>query len=131
MGCYGIGVSRTLATLYEANVIKDKNNMPCGFALPKNIAPYKLQIIPKLEDEEKAKLAEKIYQTLSENGIESILDDRENISLGAKIKDCKVLGTPYMLIVGDRTENDNWEIEDIRTGEKTNVDMEKLIKLLK
>ena len=130
MGCYGIGVSRTLATIYEANIIKDKNNMPCGFALPKNIAPYKLQIIPKLEDGEKVELAEKIYNTLAENGIESILDDRENISIGAKIKDCKVLGTPYMLVIGDKAEKDNWEIEDIKTGEKTTVNLEKLIEFL-
>ena len=58
MGCYGIGVSRTVATLYEANVINDKNGVPCGFALPKNIAPYKLQIIPKMDNEEKKQLAE-------------------------------------------------------------------------
>ena len=104
MGCYGIGVSRTTAIIYEANVIKDKNGIPCGFALPENIAPYKYQIIPKMDDEEKVKLAEKIYTSLKEKGIDCILDDRENVSIGAKIKDCKVLGTPNIIVLGDKME---------------------------
>ena len=53
MGCYGIGVSRTLAALYEQNLLKDKSGNPCGFALPTSVAPYALQIIPKIESEEK------------------------------------------------------------------------------
>ena len=131
MGCYGIGVSRTVATLYEACVIKDKNGTPCGFALPKNIAPYKLQIIPKIEDIQKVELAEKIYNTLKENGIDSIFDDRENLSIGAKIKDTKVLGTPYVLVLGDKMEGETLEVEDIKTGEKTAMNLDELIKFLK
>ena len=131
MGCYGIGVSRTVATLYEACVINDKNGNPCGFALPKNIAPYKLQIIPKIEDTQKVELAGKIYNTLKENGIDSILDDRENLSIGAKIKDAKVLGTPYVLVLGDKMEGETLEIEDIKTGEKTPMNFDELIKFLK
>lgn len=131
MGCYGIGVSRTVATLYEACVINDKNGKPCGFALPKNIAPYKLQIIPKIEDVQKVELAEKIYTTLKENGIDSILDDRENLSIGAKIKDAKVLGTPYVLVLGDKMEGEILEIEDIKTGEKTSMNFDGLISFLK
>ncbi len=122
MGCYGIGVSRTVATIYEANVIKDENGTPCGFALPKSIAPFKLQIIPKMDDESKVALAEKVYNDLKENGIDCILDDRENITIGAKIKDCKVLGTPYVLVLGDKMEDGFLDIEDIKTGEKTKID---------
>ena len=118
MGCYGIGVSRTVAAFYEANVINDKNNTPCGFAIPKNIAPYKLQIIPKMEDKEKLEMANDIYIKLKENGINAILDDRENLSIGAKIKDCKVLGTPYLLVLGDKTNEEEIEIENVKTGEK-------------
>ena len=131
MGCYGIGVSRTTAILFEANVIKDKNGVPCGFALPKNLAPYKLQIVPKIEDETKKELANEIYNTLKENGIESILDDRENIQIGSKIRDCKLLGTPYLLVLGDKVEGEILEVEDIKTGEKTKVNIEGLINLLK
>ena len=130
MGCYGIGVSRTVATLYEACVINDKNGLPVGFALPKNIAPYKLQIIPKIEDTYKVELAEKIYNTLNENGIDSILDDRENLTIGAKIKDAKVLGTPYVLVLGDKMEGETLEVEDIKTGEKTSMNIDELIRFL-
>ena len=131
MGCYGIGVSRTVATIYEVNILKDKDEKPCGFALPKAIAPYKLQIIPKMEDEEKMNIALNIYNKLNENGVECILDDREKISIGAKIKDCKILGTPYLLVLGDKFEGENLEIEDIKTGEKTIVTIDELVNLLK
>ena len=131
MGCYGIGISRTLATIYEANVLKDKDGKPCGFSLPKAVAPYMLQIIPKMENQEKVNLAEKIYNLLMEKGIGCILDDREKISIGAKMKDCKVLGTPYMVVLGDKTEGEILEIEETKTGERMQVSIDELIRILK
>ena len=121
MGCYGIGISRTVATIYEANVIKDKKGQPCGFSLPINLAPYKLQIVPKVEHAEKLELANKIYEELNKAEIGCILDDRENISIGSKIQDCKILGTPYVLVLGDKMEKDIFEIEEIKTGTKTKL----------
>ena len=118
MGCYGIGVSRTLAALYEQCVINDPKWGPCGFILPESVAPFKVQIVAKMENEEKAKLANDIYEKLQKEGIEAILDDRENITIGAKIKDCKILGTPYMIVVGDKQEGDKIEVENNATGEK-------------
>lgn len=118
MGCYGIGVSRTVAALYEQSLIKDEKWGPCGFVLPERIAPYMVQIIPKVEDEEKMKFANEIKERLRFSGTNAIIDDRENISIGAKIKDVKILGTPYMIILGDKTEGENIEIESIKTGEK-------------
>lgn len=126
MGCYGIGVSRTTATIYEANVVNGKDGKPCGFVLPESVAPYKIQIIPKMENEEKVALAEKIYNKLNKKGIECILDDREKISLGAKIKDVKILGTPYMLVVGDKAMENELEIENVRTGEIKKVSIEEI-----
>ena len=131
MGCYGIGVSRTVATIYEANVLKDKNGMPCGFSLPEAVAPYKLQIIPKMEDLRKMEMANKIYEELQTKGIDAILDDRENISIGAKIKDCKIFGTPYVLVLGDKTEEGFVEMENIKTGEKTKLEVSNLSKFFK
>ena len=118
MGCYGIGVSRTLAALYEQCIINDPKWGPCGFILPESVAPFKVQIVAKMENEEKAKLANDIYEKLQKEGIEAILDDRENITIGAKIKDCKILGTPYMIVIGDKQEGDKIEVENIATGEK-------------
>ena len=118
MGCYGIGVSRTLAALYEQCLIIDEKWGACGFSLPKAVAPYLLQIIPKMDNEEKVKLANELYAELQSQGIGAILDDRENLNIGAKIKDCKVLGTPYLLVLGDKQEGENFELENTKTGEK-------------
>ena len=131
MGCYGIGVSRTLAALYEQCLINDEKWGPCGFILPESVAPYIIQIVPKVDDENKVKQANDLYNKLNENGIKSILDDRENTQIGAKIKDCKVLGTPYMIVLGDKTEGDNLELENNKTGEKEVLSVEELIKKLK
>ena len=118
MGCYGIGVSRTLAALYEQCVVKNTKGEPCGFVLPNRIAPYMVQIIPKMENSEKVKIAEELYNSPTLKALGVILDDRENITMGAKIKDTKILGTPYMLVIGDKIDNDKLELEDNATGEK-------------
>ena len=129
MGCYGIGVSRTVAALYEQCLINDEKWGPCGFALPYNIAPFKLQIIPKIEDEAKMEMAELITEKLSFAGANTIIDDRENISIGAKIKDAKILGTPYILVLGDKMEGDILEIEDTKTGEKIKTTIDDIFKV--
>ena len=131
MGCYGIGVSRTLAALYEECLLKDKNEKPCGFYLPEKIAPFKVQIIPKMDDEEKVKIAEEIYDVLNKEGIQAILDDRENINIGSKIKDSKVLGTPNILVIGDKTDGNVLELENNKTGEKLEVTRDDLVRVLK
>lgn len=127
MGCYGIGVSRTVATIYEESVLKDANGKVQGFVLPESVAPYKLQIIPKMDNEEKVKEANELYTKLAEKGIESILDDRNISSIGVKIKDCKVLGTPYMAVLGDKVETGKVELENVKTGEKEVISIEELI----
>lgn len=131
MGCYGIGVSRTVAALYENCVINDEKWGPCGFRLPMSVAPFKVQIVPKIENAEKVELANKIYEELGKNGIDSILDDRQNITIGAKIKDCKVLGTPFMIVIGDKQEGSMVELENNITGTKEIVEIEKLVEKLK
>ena len=128
MGCYGIGVSRTVAALYEQCLINDPKWGPCGFSLPEEIAPFKIQIIPKMDNEEKVKKAEEIYQKLSNAGIGAILDDRENINIGAKIKDAKVLGTPYILVIGEKQEEEKLELENTKTGEKQVLTVEELLR---
>lgn len=131
MGCYGIGVSRTVAALYESCVIKDEKWGPCGFTLPMSVAPFKLHIVPKVESTEKMELANEIYEELANSGISAILDDRENITIGAKIKDCKVLGTPYLVVIGDKQEGDMIELENNITGTKEIVKIYDLVKKLK
>ncbi len=131
MGCYGIGVSRTLAALYEHCLINDEKWGPCGFVLPESVAPFKVQIVPKMENTEKVELATKLYETLKEKNIGAIIDDRENITIGAKMKDCKVLGTPYLVVIGDKQEGENVELENMKTGEKEILTIEQLLEKLK
>ena len=125
MGCYGIGISRTVATIYEENVVKDKDGETKGISLPVSVAPYLLQIIPK---EEKREVAEELYNELMNNNIPVILDDRKQGMLGAKIKDCLMLGTPYMLVIGDKQEEGKFEVENSKTGEKQIYTKEELIR---
>ena len=127
MGCYGIGVSRLLAAIYENSLIKDESGNITGIALPKELAPYKVQIVYKNENEEKTKEAFELYEKL--NG-KAIIDDREGISFGAKIKDCKILGTPYIAILGDKVEDGKVELEDIKTGEKQIVSIDEVENLI-
>ncbi len=131
MGCYGIGVSRTLAAVYEQALMKDEKWGACGFALPRAIAPYMVQIVPKMENEEKVNLAKKLYETLQKENINAILDDREFVTMGAKMKDCKILGTPYLVVIGDKQEGDKFELENIATSERKLVTQNELIEILK
>lgn len=131
MGCYGIGVSRTVAAIYEQYLIDDPKLGPCGFSLPENIAPFKVQIVPKMEVQEKLKLAENLYETLQKEKIDVILDDRENISMGAKIRDCKILGTPYLLVIGDKTDGNTFELEHVGTGEKFSLTFDEIVEKFK
>ena len=131
MGCYGIGVSRTLAALYEKCLINDEKWGPCGFSIPETVAPFKVQIVPKMENEEKVEFANNLYETLNKNGIKAILDDRQKVTIGAKMKDCKVLGTPYLVVIGDRQEGNKVELEEIKTGKKEELTIDELIEKLK
>ena len=117
MGCYGIGLGRIIATTIENNIVY-KNEQAKGFSLPLSIAPYKLQIIYK--DNQKDKAFE-LYNKLLNMNIPCIIDDREKLSIGNKINDTYVLGTPYFTIIGDNYDNENIEIEETKTGNKETV----------
>ena len=123
MGCYGIGLGRIIACLIENNVIKTDDKIK-GFVLPYNIAPYKVQIIYNENNKEEA---ENLYKYLLENNISAIIDDRENLSIGNRINDVYVLGTPKMIILGNKFDSENYEIEDTRTNEKISTTLDKII----
>ena len=127
MGCYGIGVSRVMAAIYENSRLTDKAGKIIGISLPKNIAPYIVQIIPKLDNETKTKDALKLYEKM--NG-HAILDDRNKVMIGEKIKDAKVFGTPYIAILGDKVEDGKIELEETKTGEKQVLSIEEAVKFL-
>ena len=126
MGCYGIGVGRIVATIIENNVIRENGKIK-GFSLPVHLAPYKVQIVYK---DNKKDMAFKVYENLTSRGINAIIDDREDYSLGSKIKDSYVLGTPYVMIIGDKTEGNIVEVEKTKTGEKFNIDINNIEDIL-
>ena len=124
MGCYGIGISRVVATIYESYVLKNEKDEATGISLPVNVAPYLLQIVAK---DEKMEEAEKLYNILMEHNIPVILDDRKQGMLGAKIKDCTMLGIPYMLVLGNKSEEGIYEIENTATKEKKSYTEQELL----
>ena len=127
-GCYGIGVSRVVAVIYDNAAIKDAKGNIVGISLPCHIAPYKVQII---SSNEKTAEAAVLYKKLKKDGIACILDDRAHVTFGAKIQDVKKLGTPYMAILGDKVKSGEVEVEETATGTKTIMNTEELIKLLR
>ncbi len=100
MGCYGIGVGRTMAATIEQNY--DEN----GIVWPIPRAPFKATVIPLNTNHEGImEAAERLYKELTDLGIETLLDDREDRA-GAKFKDADLLGIPIHLIIGERGLNE-------------------------
>ncbi len=96
MGCYGIGINRIIASAIENGY--DEN----GMILPISIAPWEVIVTPAAPDEPVVQAAEALYKTLSENGIEVLLDDRD-LRAGVKFKDADLLGIPIRVTVGKKT----------------------------
>ena len=113
--------------MIENNVIKEDDRIK-GFVLPYDIAPYKVQIIYNENNKEEG---EKLYNYLLQNNVNAIIDDRENLNIGNRINDVYVLGTPKMIILGNKFDGYNYEIEDTKTKEKLIVKCEDILNMLK
>ena len=114
MGCYGIGVSRIVAAAIEQN--HDK----FGIIWPDPIAPFKIALIPmNMHKSHRIKeTAEKIYQQLTEMGIEVLFDDRKERP-GVMFNDMELIGIPHSIVIGERNlDNQQVEYKNRRTGEK-------------
>ena len=130
MGCYGIGIGRTVAMIYENSIIT-KDGKFDGISLPKSVAPYMIYMIPKTDDKEKYELATKLYNQLENAGVKVLFDDRQEISIGAKIKDSKIVGSPYMAVIGKSVDNGKIEIEEIKTGAKQEINIDEFVNYCK
>ena len=95
MGCYGIGVDRTLASIIEGHH-DDK-----GIIWPMSVAPFQVAVIPIMYKDKMKEVADKLYDELTAAGIEVILDDR-NERPGVKFTDSELLGYPIRIVVGDK-----------------------------
>ena len=112
MGCYGIGVSRTLAAAIEQ--YHDEN----GIIWPRSIAPFEAVIVPiNAKDEALMSTSQTIYTALQEAGVDVLLDDRKDRA-GVKFKDADLIGYPLRITVSKNTlENNEVEIQIRKTGE--------------
>ena len=112
MGCYGIGVSRTMAAAIE------QSNDADGIIWPRAIAPFEVVVVPvNAKVPEQFALAEKLYTEMKAAGIDVLLDDRRERA-GVKFKDADLIGYPLRVTVGPKAiEEDKVEVRVRRTGE--------------
>jgi prolyl-tRNA synthetase len=112
MGCYGIGVGRTVAAAIEQN--HDEN----GIIFPMSIAPFHVLILPvNTKDAQVMKVAEDLYDTLFEKGTEVLFDDRDERP-GVKFKDADLTGVPLRVTIGEKNlRMGKVEIKERRSGE--------------
>lgn len=96
MGCYGIGISRTMAAIIE------QHHDERGIRWPVSVAPYHATIVPvNYDDERQREVAERLYSELSAAGVEVVLDDRSERA-GVKFNDADLIGFPWRITVGPR-----------------------------
>ena len=118
MGSYGIGITRMIAVLAEANH-DDK-----GLIWPEAVSPADIYIVAAGKDEVVYQTAEKLAQDLEANGKTVILDDRQKVSPGVKFGDAELIGVPNIVIVGKGLEQGEVDLWDRRSGERRPVKVE-------
>jgi prolyl-tRNA synthetase len=126
MGCYGIGVGRTVAAAIEQ--CHDQN----GIIFPMPIAPFQVLLLPvNIKMEMLREISENYYQTLTENGIEVLYDDREETP-GVKFKDSDLIGIPLRLTLGEKNLRKGLvEIKKRKTGETLLIKKEEVLSKVK
>lgn len=123
MGSYGIGVSRLVAAIIEAN--HDEQ----GIKWPESVAPFKVGLLNlKAGDKRAEVIAESIYHTLCQQSIEVLYDDRDERA-GTKFADMDLIGLPWQLIIGAKTlDNQMVEVKCRRTGQREELSLEAALK---
>lgn len=120
MGCYGIGVSRTVAAIAEQ--FNDEN----GLVWPKSVAPFHVHVIPvNMKSDAQREMGGNIYNSLQEQGYEVLLDDRAERA-GVKFADADLFGLPVRVTVGKKADEGIVEVKVRATGESEEVKVEEL-----
>ena len=127
MGSYGIGVSRLVGALIEANYDDEKEIMKW----PTSVVPYQCAIIPLIDKKDKSNLekAEKIYKILDSYNIDTIIDDTEE-SIGSKTKKFNMIGIPYQIILGKKSTETEIEFKQSDNQTKT-LKLNKVIDIIR
>lgn len=120
MGCYGIGVSRTMAAVAEQ--FSDEN----GFIWPRSLAPFDLHLIPiNMKDEAQSAVAEELYTMLKRDRYEVLMDDRQERP-GVKFADSDLIGLPIRITVGKKASEGIVEVKVRKTGEMQEIHKDQL-----
>lgn len=115
MGCYGIGVSRTVAAAIEQN--HDEN----GIVWPVPLAPFDVHVVPvNVKETVQVELADSLYRDLQNQGFDPLLDDRAERA-GVKFKDSDIIGAPIRLTVGSKAADGIVELKVRKTGETKEI----------
>ena len=109
MGSYGIGVSRLVGAIIEAKYDEEEEIMKW----PLSVAPYDVAIIPMISKNDNSSLekAKKIYKHLNNNNIDTIIDDTDE-NFSSKIKKINLIGVPYQILLGKKSEGDLFEFKE-------------------
>jgi prolyl-tRNA synthetase len=118
MGSYGIGVTRLVAVLAEAN------NDDKGLIWPASVAPADVHVVAAGKDDSVFAAAEKLASEIEATGKTVLLDDRAKVSPGVKFSDAELLGIPKVLIVGKGLETGEVELWNRRSGERRSIKLE-------
>ena len=125
MGCYGIGVERTVAAVIEQNHDKD------GIIWPSSIAPFHVHLLPVKYEGEVKEFSMKLYEQLNASGIEVLLDDRDERP-GVKFKDADLIGIPIRITIGEKNlKQGTVEIKERRNKETRSIDIKDITTLLR
>ena len=124
MGSYGIGVTRLVAVIAEAN------NDDKGLIWPEAIAPYDVHVVAAGKDEVVFEVAEQLCANLEASGREVLFDDRPKLSPGVKFADAEILGVPHIVIVGRDAAAGQVEYWNRRTGERTSMPLDDVLAAL-
>ena len=125
MGSYGIGVSRAVAAIIE------QNHDEQGIVWPETVAPISVQLVAAGKEDSIFAEAEKIAQSLDQEGITVMFDDRKSVSPGVKFNDAELLGMPWIVVVGKKLAEGLVEVKNRKTGERQDIAVSKIVSHLK
>jgi prolyl-tRNA synthetase len=125
MGCYGIGIGRTLATIVETH--RDEK----GIVWPENVAPFKVYLTRLGDKVEVMQAADKLYEDLTSSGVAVLYDDRSEARAGEKFADADLLGLPYRMLITEKTiANQQVEVKKRKDIEAQMCDISNVIKIV-
>lgn len=125
MGSYGIGVTRLVAVLAEAN------NDDKGLIWPESVSPADVHIVAAGKDDVIYEAAEKLASEIEQTGKTVLLDDRAKVSPGVKFSDAELIGIPAVIIVGKGLETGEVELWNRRTGERAAIKLDSVLSVVK